>query len=33
MPLGMYQTPTAHRRNLTGMISGPTAFWNLRREA
>jgi peptide/nickel transport system substrate-binding protein len=33
IPLGMYQTPTAHRRSLTGMISGPTAFWNLRRAA
>ncbi len=32
IPLGIYYQPTAHRRSLTGMISGPTAFWNLRQE-
>jgi peptide/nickel transport system substrate-binding protein len=33
IPVGKFIQPTAHRRDLLGMVSGPTAFWNLRREA
>lgn len=33
IPVGTFIQPTAHRRDLLGMVSGPTAFWNLRRES
>lgn len=32
VPVGKFIQPTAHRRDLVGMVSGPTAFWNLRRD-
>lgn len=31
VPLGQFFQPTAYRRELTGVVKGPTAFWNLRR--
>jgi peptide/nickel transport system substrate-binding protein len=31
IPLGQMITPTAHRADLTGMVEGIVAFWNLRR--
>ena len=31
VPLGLFFQPTAYRRELTGMISGPPLFWNLKR--
>ncbi len=32
VPTGMYYQPTAHRRNLTGILKGqPPLFWNVRR--
>jgi peptide/nickel transport system substrate-binding protein len=33
VPVGKFIQPTAHRREWTGMVSGPTAFWNIRRES
>jgi peptide/nickel transport system substrate-binding protein len=30
-PLGQYQTPTAYRANVTGVLNGFATFWNLRR--
>jgi peptide/nickel transport system substrate-binding protein len=30
VPLGQFFQPTAYRRALTGMLKGPTLFWNLR---
>lgn len=29
IPLGQFFQPTAHRRTLSGMLQGPTLFWNL----
>ena len=31
IPLGQFFQPTAYRRAFTGMLRGPTVFWNLRR--
>ena len=31
IPLGQFFQPTAFRRELTGMLQGPTLFWNIRR--
>jgi len=31
LPTGQYFSPTAYRRNLTGMVKGVLCFWNLRR--
>ncbi len=31
VPLGQYFLATAHRRNLTGMLTGLPMFWNIRR--
>jgi peptide/nickel transport system substrate-binding protein len=31
IPLGQYFLATAHRRNLTGMLTGLPMFWNIRR--
>jgi peptide/nickel transport system substrate-binding protein len=33
IPLGQFFQPTAYRRELTGMLQGPTVFWNVRRQA
>ena len=33
IPLGQFFQPTAFRRELTGMLQGPTVFWNLQRQA
>lgn len=33
VPLGQFFQPTAFRRELTGMLQGPTLFWNIRRQA
>jgi len=33
IPVGKFIQPTAHRSDLVGMVSGPTALWNLRRGA
>jgi peptide/nickel transport system substrate-binding protein len=30
IPLGQFFQPTAFRRTLSGMLQGPTLFWNLR---
>jgi peptide/nickel transport system substrate-binding protein len=30
IPLGQFFQPTAYRRSITGMLKGPTVFWNLR---
>ncbi|MBV8613673.1 MAG: ABC transporter substrate-binding protein, partial [Acetobacteraceae bacterium] len=30
-PLGLYYNPTAHRTDLTGVLSGGPFFWNVRR--
>ena len=32
IPLGQFFQPTAFRRELTGMLQGPTLFWNIRRQ-
>jgi len=29
-PLGQYQTPTAWRTEITGVLNGFATFWNLR---
>lgn len=31
IPLGQYFSPTAYNRSLTGILSGSTLFWNVRR--
>ena len=31
VPLGLFLQPTAHRRDLTGLIGGPPLFWNVKR--
>ncbi len=31
IPLGQFFQPTAWRRNITGVLKGPTLFWNIRR--
>ena len=31
VPLGLFLQPTAHRRDLSGLIQGPPLFWNLKR--
>jgi peptide/nickel transport system substrate-binding protein len=31
IPLGQFFQPTAFRREITGMLRGPTVFWNIRR--
>lgn len=31
VPLGQFFQPTAFRRELTGMLQGPTVFWNIQR--
>ncbi len=33
IPLGQFFQPTAFRRELTGMLQGPTVFWNIQRQA
>lgn len=33
VPLGQFFQPTAFRRELTGMLQGPTLFWNIQRQA
>ena len=33
IPLGLYLTPTAYRKNLEGMVDGIPVFWNIRRAA
>ena len=33
IPLGQFFQPTAFRRELTGMLQGPTVFWNIQRGA
>jgi peptide/nickel transport system substrate-binding protein len=33
IPLGQFFQPTAFRRELTGMLQGPTVFWNVQRQA
>ena len=33
LPLGQYFQPTAHRRDLDGVLRGPPVFWNVRRRA
>jgi peptide/nickel transport system substrate-binding protein len=30
-PLGQYQSPTAYRSDLTGVLNGFATFWNVRR--
>jgi peptide/nickel transport system substrate-binding protein len=32
VPLGQLFQPTAYRRELTGMLHGPTVFWNIQRQ-
>ena len=29
-PLGQFFQPTAYRRSITGVLKGPTVFWNVR---
>ncbi len=31
VPLGLFLQPTAHRRDLSGLIGGPPLFWNVKR--
>jgi peptide/nickel transport system substrate-binding protein len=31
IPLGQFFQPTAWRRGITGVLKGPTLFWNIRR--
>ena len=31
VPLGLFLQPTAHRRDLSGLIQGPPLFWNIKR--
>jgi peptide/nickel transport system substrate-binding protein len=31
IPLGQFFQPTAYRRAFTGVLKGPTVFWNIRR--
>ncbi|MBD0270971.1 MAG: ABC transporter substrate-binding protein [Acetobacteraceae bacterium] len=33
VPLGQFFQPTAFRRTITGVLRGPTVFWNVRRTA
>ena len=33
IPLGQFFQQTAYRRELTGMLKGPTMFWNIQRQA
>lgn len=33
IPLGQFFQPPAIRRELTGMLQGPTVFWNIQRRA
>ena len=33
IPLGQFFQPTAWRRNISGVLKGPTLFWNIRRAA
>ncbi len=33
VPLGQFFQPTAYRRTITGVLRGPTVFWNVRRTA
>lgn len=30
VPLGQFFQPTAYRRSITGLLKGPTVFWNIR---
>ena len=32
IPLGQFFQQTAYRRELTGMLKGPTMFWNIQRQ-
>ena len=31
IPLGQFFQPTAYRATLSGVLKGPTVFWNIRR--